>query len=286
MKGWRNMVIAAAVTVASLSGALAQQGKGKILVVLSSETTLPLKDGKTFETGYYLNELVDPAMRFKDAGYELVFANPKGNTPQVAADSINKTYFGDNEERLKAAMDFQKTLGGLDQPLTLRRAIEGGLDQYKAVFVPGGPAPMIDLMANLELGKILVYFHEHNKTTILLCHGPVALASTTNDPIAYQEALRFGDVDAARKLAAGRPYAGYNMTIFSDAEEKIAAQYVFKGEPLFLPQDALQIAGGKISNAAENWQPHAFQDRELITGQNPASDAPLMEIVLRTLKNQ
>lgn len=89
MKIWRNIVIAAAVMAAavmaaSVSGASAQQGKGKILVILSSETTLPLKDGKTFETGYYLNELVDPAMRFKDAGYELVFANPKGNTPQVA----------------------------------------------------------------------------------------------------------------------------------------------------------------------------------------------------------
>ncbi len=30
-----------------------------------------------------------------------------------------------------------------------------------------------------------------------------------------------------------------------DAEEKIAAQYVFKGDPLFFPQGALQIAGGK-----------------------------------------
>jgi putative intracellular protease/amidase len=285
MKIWRNIVMAAAVTASSLSGASAQQGKGKILVVLSSETTLPLKAGKTFETGYYLNELVDPAMRFNDAGYELIFANPKGNTPQVAADSINKTYFGDDEARLKAAEQFQKTIRGLDHPLTLKQAIAGGLDQYKAVFVPGGPAPMIDLMANPELGKILGYFHAHNKTTILLCHGPVALASATSDPIAYQRALRAGDVDAARKIAAGWPYAGYNMTIFSDAEEKIAAQYVFKGDPLFFPQDALQIAGGNISNG-ETWHPHAIQDRELITGQNPASDAPLMDIVLRTLETR
>ena len=108
--------MAAAITASSLSGASAQQSKGKILVVLSSETTLPLKDGKTFETGYYLNELVDPAMRFKDAGYELVFASPKGNTPQVAADSINKMYFGDDEERLKGAQELQKTIRGLDHP--------------------------------------------------------------------------------------------------------------------------------------------------------------------------
>jgi putative intracellular protease/amidase len=283
MKTWRNIAMAAAIAAASLTNASAQQNRGKILVILSSETTLQLKDGKTFETGYYLNELVEPAMRFKDAGYELVIANPKGNTPRVAADSINKTYFGDNDDRLKAAQQFQKTMSGLDHPLTLKDAMSGGLDQYKAVFVPGGPAPMIDLMSSPELGKILTYFHEHNKTTILLCHGPVALASAIVDPGAYQRALRSGDVETARKIAAGWPYAGYNMTIFSDAEERIAAQYVFKGDPLFFPQDALQVAGGNISNV-EAWHPHAIQDRELITGQNPASDVPLMDIVLRTLE--
>ena len=273
----------AAIAAASLTNASAQQNKGKILVILSSETTLPWKDGKTFETGYYLNELVEPAMRFKDAGYELVIANPKGNTPQVAVDSINKTYFGDNDDRLKAALQFQKTISGLDHPLTFKQVISGGLDEYKAVFVPGGPAPMIDLMSSPELGKILTYFHEHNKTTILLCHGPVALASATSDPAAYQRALRSGDVETARRIALNWPYSGYNMTIFSDAEEHIAAQYVFKGDPLFFPQDALEVAGGKISNAA-TWHPHAIEDRELITGQNPASDVPLMDIVLRTLE--
>jgi putative intracellular protease/amidase len=141
MKIWGNIVMAAGITAASVSGASAQHGKGKILVVLSSETTLPLKDGKTFETGFYLNELVDPAMRFKDSGYELVFVNPKGNTPQVAPDSINKTYFGDSEDRLQAAVEFQKTLSGLNHPLTLSQVVEGGLDQYKAVFVPGDLRP-------------------------------------------------------------------------------------------------------------------------------------------------
>jgi hypothetical protein len=57
--------------------------KGKVLIVLSSESVLPLKDGKTFATGYYLNELIVPARRFAAAGYELVFTDPKGNRPTV-----------------------------------------------------------------------------------------------------------------------------------------------------------------------------------------------------------
>jgi hypothetical protein len=53
----------------------AQQAKGKILIVLSSETSLPLRDGKTFDTGCYLNEIIVPAERFAAAGYELVFTD-------------------------------------------------------------------------------------------------------------------------------------------------------------------------------------------------------------------
>lgn len=71
-----------------------QKSYGKVLIVLSSETRLPLKDGKTFQTGYYLNELLIPAQRFSKAGYELVFTDPKGNTPAIDINSVDVSYFG------------------------------------------------------------------------------------------------------------------------------------------------------------------------------------------------
>lgn len=83
-----SALLGTAVTLALTLGggtrpAHAQDPKGKILVVLSSETALPLHDGKTFSTGYYLNELIVPVQKFAAAGYEVVFTNPKGNTPSV-----------------------------------------------------------------------------------------------------------------------------------------------------------------------------------------------------------
>jgi putative intracellular protease/amidase len=275
-------------TVAALGGALitssvqAQEAKGKILIVLSSETTLPLKDGKTFETGYYLNELIVPAQKFVAAGYELVFSNPKGNTPAVDQVSVSADYFGGNKDELERARRFQGTLSGLSHPLTLNQVSNSDLGQYKAIFVPGGPAPMIDLMASRELGVILKYFHQHHKTTVLLCHGPIALLAATKDPAATQAALREGRVDEARKLASHWPYEGYQMTIFSSDEEDIAARNVFHAEPLFFPQQALQIAGGKVSTVTA-WHPNVVRDRELITGQNPGSDAAMMDVLLPIL---
>jgi len=117
----KRLIAAALVAcVASLvsSPLLAQESKGKILIVLSSEHVLPLKDGKTFETGYYLNELTVPAQKFAEAGYELVFADPKGNVPAVDQSSISTDYFGGSQEALESAQRFQGTLTGLSHPLT------------------------------------------------------------------------------------------------------------------------------------------------------------------------
>lgn len=271
-------------TVASLP-VHAQTSKGKILIVLSSETSIPLAGGKTFPSGYYLNELVIPAQKFTEAGYELVFADPKGNVPAVDPSSLSADYFGGSQDALKQAEAFRETLQGLQHPLTLKQVAASDLGQYKAVFVPGGPVPTTDLMASPELGQILHDFHDHQKTTILLCHGPVALLAATSDPVAEQAALRRGDMAQASKLAMGWPYKGYNMTVFSDDEEGVAIKNVFHARPLIIPQQALQQAGGKVL-AATAWHPQVVQDRELITGQNPASDAVLADRAIKTLASQ
>ncbi|MND97056.1 hypothetical protein D3C87_1285180 [compost metagenome] len=65
-------------------------------------------------------------------------------------------------------------------------------------------------------------------------------------------------------------YAGYKMTVFSSAEEE-AAKGQFKGGDIkFYPQTALEQAGAKFQEK-EMWQANVVEDRELITGQNPAS---------------
>ena len=57
--------------------------KGKVLVVMSSANALDLKGGKTYSTGYYLNEFVIPYRKLVEAGYEPVIVNPKGDLPVI-----------------------------------------------------------------------------------------------------------------------------------------------------------------------------------------------------------
>ena len=152
--------------------------KGKILVLVSSGRGLPLKDGKVYTgAGYYLNELTVPVRALMKEGYEITFANPKGNTPQVDVHSAVADFFGGDEAKLQDYMLFRDSLTGLRDPTRISDVIASGLDQYDAVFVPGGHGPMIDLLDDPNAGIVMRHFHETSKPTAVLCHGPISLLS-------------------------------------------------------------------------------------------------------------
>lgn len=266
---------------AANSEALAVASQGKILIVVSSEDSLRLKGNKKFPTGYYLNELMVPARRLAEAGYELVVANPKGSKPAMDVRSDDLSYFGGNKEQYSAAQEFQKKFTALERPLKLSEVAKGNLEDYRAIFIPGGHAPMVDLMSDRDLGKILKHFHSRSKPTALICHGPVALASANLDAKAYRAALVSGDGAKQNEASKNWIYAGYKMTVFSTKEEKIAEKSL-GGETEFFPEDVLRKAGGDVIVGAE-WQSNAIRDRELITGQNPFSDGKFIELLLAAL---
>jgi putative intracellular protease/amidase len=160
----------------------------------------------------------------------------------------------------------------MNQVRTLRSVIDEGLDHYAAVFVPGGQAPVVDLMQDPEVGEILRYFHARRKPTALLCHGPIALVAAIPAARKFRSALVAGDTIEAAELAKGWPYAGYKMTIFSNSEEKVIEDQILHAKMYFHVVDALETAGGEVVVGAVDFDPHVIEDRELITGQNPRSD--------------
>jgi putative intracellular protease/amidase len=258
-------------------------GKGKVLIIGSSADTFELKSGRKDPTGYYLNELAVPAQAMVDAGYQIVLATPKGTHPVVEQFSVKADYFGDREAALQQALEFVATNPGLQSPLSIRSAIEQGLDAYMALFVPGGHPPMIDLMQDPDLGEVLRHFHTEEKPTALLCHGPVALTAAMPKAGEFRQALVDGDAEAAKAAAAGWQYDGYRMTVFSDDEEKWAEKNILDGdEVVFYPADALEAAGGDVETRTA-FESHVVQDRELTTGQNPFSDAEFAELLVKTL---
>ncbi|WP_244099139.1 type 1 glutamine amidotransferase domain-containing protein [Burkholderia ambifaria] len=256
-----------------------------VLVVLSDSDHLDLKDGKVFATGFYLNELMQPVKALLDAGHQVTFATPEGKAPTMDATSADKMYFNGDEKTMRdyrALLDKLQITSRAHSPvISLSRVEQIGYGHFDAVYVPGGHAPMQDLLTSPAVGRLLADFHARGKTTALVCHGPIALLSTLPDGQGFTRQL------AAGKAGDGDPkwiYAGYRMTVISNAEEEQAKARLGGGAMKFYPQTALQRAGGIYSSNEVPFTAHMVTDRELITGQNPASALDVAGEMLKRLK--
>lgn len=256
--------------------------KGKVLVLGSNATRIEVQGGYA-DIGQYLNETVVPVMALIAAGYEIVLATPDGGKPTIDPVSDSPMHFGDDVAAHERAMAFYERDPSMNAILSLGAVIEQGLDQFAGLFVPGGHAPVVDLMQDADAGAILRHFHAASKPTALLCHGPIALIAAMAQAPAFRAALIAGDEAGARKLAGDWPYAGYRMTIFSASEEAFVEEHVFKAKMHFEMPQALGIAGGSVIVTPVDFAPHVVTDRELITGQNPGSDHGVAKALIEAL---
>ncbi|MBI4864458.1 MAG: type 1 glutamine amidotransferase domain-containing protein [Candidatus Riflebacteria bacterium] len=237
-------------------------GSDKLLVVLSEASSITLKNGKQHPTGYFLSELMVPVEEIARLGCEIVVATPTGKTPTVDRSSESQTYF-QNEAEYQRLRAVHSSMATIKAPLSLTKLDEKQLSSFDGVFFPGGHAPVTDLANNADVARVLRHFHDRALPTALICHGPVALL-------------------AARAKDAPWPYRGYRMTGFSTAEEKVAESGALGGEMPFYLEEALKESGGLVT-VGPLWKSKAVRDRELITGQNPASDRELAQHLLIAL---
>lgn len=267
MKKLSTLVLSAALAATSVAAQA-----DNVLVVLSDADHLDLRDGKVFSTGFYLNELLQPVKLLLDAGHQVTFATPEGKAPTLDRSSVDKMYFNNDVaelERYQALLAQLKITSATESPVvSLARVEQQGLDRFDALYIPGGHAPMQDLLTSAPLGRVLAHFHGKGKTTALVCHGPIALLSALPDAQGF-----VGQLAAKGQAPAGSNwiYAGYRMTVISNQEEELAKGLLGGGAMKFYPQTALEQAGGQYSSNAAPWTAHVVKDRELITGQNPAS---------------
>lgn len=274
-----------ALSVAMAATSIAAQADN-VLVVLSDADHLDLRDGKVFSTGFYLNELLQPVKLLLDAGHQVTFATPEGRAPTLDRSSVDAMYFNNDAAELKRyeALLAQLKITSVEQSpvVSLARVEQIGLDRFDALYIPGGHAPMQDLLTNAPLGRVLMHFHDKGKTTALVCHGPIALLSTLPDAQGFVGRLGAGGPAPAN---SGWIYAGYKMTVISNQEEELAKGLLGGGSMRFYPQTALEQAGGQYSSNTTPWTSHVVTDRELITGQNPASAREVGQLLVKRLKD-
>ena len=224
----------------------------KILIVLTSHDQLG-DTGK--KTGFWLEEFVSPYYRLKDAGVQVTLASPLGGQPPLDPKSNEPDFQTDDTRRFDDDKAAQNELGNT------AKLAEMKVEDFDAVFYPGGHGPLWDLYKDKYSIALIEGFIAAGKPVATVCHAPAAL-------------LRAKDQN-------GDPLVkGKKVTGFSNSEE--AAVELTDVVP-YLVEDQL-IAMGGVYQKVEDWNSLAVVDGLIITGQNPGSSAAVAEALIKTLK--
>lgn len=222
----------------------------KVLFVLTSHDEL----GNTgLKTGFWSEELAAPYYTLSDKGVDIVLASPKGGQPPIDPKSEDPSFQTETTKR----MDKDTVL--LDKLKNTTPLADIKMEDYDAVFYPGGHGPLWDLAESTTSQQLITEFYTANKPVAFVCHAPGVLKDV--------------------KVNGEYLVKGKNVTGFTNTEEE--AVQLTNVVP-FLVEDMLIKNGGNYSKIAD-WNPYAVVDGLLITGQNPASSEKVAEELLKLL---
>ena len=221
----------------------------KVLIIVSNANAIGQNHRRT---GTFLSEVAHPYAEFEKAGYKIDFASLTGESPFL--DALN---LADDPDNLKFL-----TGKGWEDMHKAAKLSEVDVNNYDAVFIPGGLAPMVDMPENAELKKVIAGAYERNAIVGAVCHGPVSLLNV--------------------KLSDGTYLVnGKNIASFTTEEED---NYARADVPFDL-QTALTEQGA-VFHAAEAWSANSIADGNLVTGQNPASAKGVGEKMVSILESK
>jgi len=233
--------------------------KKKVLVICTEEKNLKMKNSKLFSTGNHPVESLLPMLHLRNAGFEFKIATPTGK-PAV----FEMWAFPQKDEHVKGIYNDHKS--SFEKPISLSDFISYSfdkLDEYAAVFIPGGHGAMIGIPEDKNVDTILRWAHENDLFTISLCHGPGGFLATT---LNNQEFL----------------YKGYNLAVFPDSvDNKTPMIGYLPGKMPYGLSEQLKSLGANLMNT--KMDKTVCVDRKLITGSSPLASNELGKLAAKEL---
>ncbi|MET7408537.1 type 1 glutamine amidotransferase domain-containing protein [Streptomyces parvulus] len=227
-----------------------------VLFMVSGATYWVLKDGTRYATGYWAEEFAKPYKALTDAGHAVVMATPGGTTPNVDMMSLRPSMAGGEQ----GALDLESIIRDAEVMRRPLRLSDVRMEDYDAVYLPGGHGPMSDLAFDADAGRLLTAQLGSGEPLFIVCHAPAAMLAT--------------------RIHGVSPFAGYRVTGFSNEEEEGVG--LAPRAPWLLETDLKDKVGVQYSRGPV-WEPYMVEDRNLVTGQNPASAEVLADRLLKVL---
>ncbi|GAB3740227.1 type 1 glutamine amidotransferase domain-containing protein [Spirosoma horti] len=220
--------------------------------------------------GFWWSELAHPYFEFSEKGYQVEIFSPNGGKCEgdamsdpsdpsgySSSDLISQGFI--HTEHLRALVDNTRPVPDLN------------VDDFDALVVAGGQAPMFTFDMATELQNKFVAFYEAGKVTSALCHGTAI--------------LRYAKLSNGEYLAKGKTVTG-----FANVEEDFADNAVWESGSLprdkhVMPwriEDELKKLGANYVQAGL-WRGFAIRDGNLITGQQNFSGAETARVIIAAL---
>lgn len=220
--------------------------------------------------GFWWSELTHTYYSFTERGYEVEVFSPNGG--KCEADSLS-----DPRDPSGYSSTDLITMGFISMP-HLTTLVEGtqsvdnlNVDDFDAIVVAGGQAPMFTYDRAVTLQRKFVEFYETGKVACALCHG-VSL-------------LRYTRLSNGKYLVAGKTVTGFANVEEDYADNAVWTMKMLPRDKHVMPwriEDELKKLGANYVQAGL-WRGFAIRDGNLVTGQQNFSGMETAQAVIAAL---
>jgi putative intracellular protease/amidase len=231
----------------------------KVLIVVSNPAVATTVG---WDVGFWGAELTHPYYELSQNGVEVTIASPNGGRVQLDA-------LSDPRDPSKWSSEDLITMGFVNTPELMAlledtpKLSDLDLEEYDAIMVAGGLAPMFTFRDNEPIHSALRHFYESEKPTCIYCHGTAALVDL--------------------KLSNGSYLVeGKTVTGFSNGEEDYSDSFVGETVMPFRLEDTLKDRGANYVQGGL-FKSFVVRDGRLITGQQQYSGRKVAQKLIEVL---
>jgi putative intracellular protease/amidase len=238
----------------------------RVALVVSNPAVTPTAG----PVGFWWSELSHIWFKLTEKGYEVDLFSPNGGRCEADALSDPRDPSGYSASDL-ISMGFISTPALVERVGRTRPVLELNLDDFDAIVIAGGQAPMATFDKAFDLHKKFVAFYESGKIACALCHG-VAI-------------LRYAKLSSGEYLVTGKTVTGFANVEEDYADNASWELGLLPRDQHVMPwriEDELKKLGANYIQAGL-WRSFAVRDGNLITGQQNFSGLETAEVLVRAL---
>ena len=241
--------------------------KKRVAIVIANPSTSTTTG---WPVGFWWSELTHAYYVLTENGYELEVFSPSGGTckPDALSDPRDRSGYSASD---LITMGFIATPSCAALVENTRPATDIDVENFDAILVAGGQAPMFTFETATNLHRVFVEFYERGKAAVALCHG-VAI-------------LKYARLSNGDHLAKGKTVTGFANVEEDFADRAVWDMGLLSRDRHVMPwriEDEMRRIGANYVHAGL-WRSFAIRDGNLITGQQNFSGAATAEALVQAL---